>query len=67
MCVQTGKRWSTGALQNAKREMCVEVAATFWSAALLRRFSISDDEESPCGLALLTFCPADYTTGDARA
>jgi hypothetical protein len=40
ICVHTEKRRSTGAFQNAKREMCVKHAATFWSAALLRRFSM---------------------------
>ena len=53
--MQTGKRRSTGALQNAKREMRAELAATFWSAALVRRFSMSADQESPRGLAYCVF------------
>jgi hypothetical protein len=38
-CLRTfQKRRSTGALQNASDDYKLEVMATFWSAALLRRF-----------------------------
>jgi hypothetical protein len=61
--VQSRKRRSTGALQNAKHEMCAEVAATFWSAALLRRFR-ECRSTAAVWAGLLRFRPADHTAGD---